>query len=251
MWDFSFFYEAAECYIHGQSPYECARFLYPLPTLFLILPLTAFSLPVAKAFWGLAMLASLVATCKRRAVWYALYVPVLQSFWLGQIDLVLLSAVFVATGPAIALLTLKPQLVWIYLPVWFLSVDWKERRNFAITVSALWGASLLAYPKWPIEFFQTTGNLRETAYTSPSLWAGDFLPWWLVIVIGVVLIARSKDKWAATMAVNPAIISYDLVVLLPRARWWLVPLSWLTQLFSNWAGMAAPHVILSIAKSLM
>src|SRR5574341_200265 len=99
-WDFSTFYHAAECWMRGQSPYICGHFFYPLPTVFLFLPLTAFPLAMAKVIWILAMLVSLVVVCKRRSPWYALYVPTLQSFYLGQIDLVLLPAVFLANGPA-------------------------------------------------------------------------------------------------------------------------------------------------------
>jgi hypothetical protein len=250
VWDFSTFYYAAECWMQGQSPYACAHFFYPLPTLFLFLPLTAFPLPVAKIIWMLLLLTSLVVVCKRRTVWYVLYVPALQALYLGQIDLVLLPAILLANGPAMALVTLKPQLVWIYLPIWLLSVNWVERKRFLIVAGALWGASFLAWPMWVPEFLATTRGLGQAAYASPSLWGGNFLPWWLVIILGIILIRYAKNRWAATMAVNPAVISYDLIVLLPRARWWLVPLSWITQWSANQIGAAWPHAALSVAIAL-
>jgi hypothetical protein len=250
MWDFSTFYHAAECWMQGQSPYACADFFYPLPTLFLFLRLTVFPLLVAKIIWMLVMLTSLVVVCKRSTVWFVLYVPALQALYLGQIDLVLLPAIFLANGPAIALVTLKPQLVWIYLPIWLMSVNGNERKRFFIVAGALWGASFLAWPGWILEFLATTRRAGQAAFASPSLWGGGFLPWWLVFLVGIILIRYAKNRWAATTAVNPAIISYELVVLLPQARWWLVPLSWITQWSANQVGAAWPHVVLSVATAL-
>lgn len=248
MSDFEIFYHAAQCFIHGQSPYNCAAFFYPLPTLFLFLPLTAFPLAVAKMVWALLMLICFVITLKRRAVWFALYVPALQAFWQGQIDLVLLPALALATGPAMALLTLKPQLIWLYLPIWFYGASWRERRLFLAVAGTMWGGSVLVQPGWVFEFLTTTRPMAQAAYASPSLWGGGWLPAVAVLVIGCALIWRNRrSALAATTAVNPALITYDLVVLLPGARWWLVPLSWITQYMAIRLGMAAPHALLSLA----
>lgn len=250
MGDFEIFYSAAVCFAGGQSPYTCANFFYPLPTVFLFLPLVAFPLPMAKIVWGLALLASLVVVCKRAAVWFVLYVPVLQVFWLGQIDLILLPAIVVANGGAMALLTLKPQLIWFYLPIWFIVSPWRERSVFLIVSAIMWGASFLAWPGWIVEFLRTTRPLSQAAYASPSLWGGGWLPWQIAILLGIFLVYITRNKWSATMTANPAIISYDLVVLLPYARWWLVPVSWATQWASNLVGSAWPHVMLSLLVAI-
>jgi hypothetical protein len=187
---------------------------------------------------------------KRRALWFMLYVPALQAFYLGQLDLLLLPMMLLATGPTMALLTLKPQLMWLYFPIWFYISSPRQRRAFLLVFSVLWGTSLIAYPVWPLEFLKTTRPLLQAAFASPSLWGGFFLPWPLVIGLGLLLVRFARDRWAAVTAVNPAIITYDLVLLLTRAHWWLVPLSWLTQYVSNLLGMAAPHVVLSLAVAL-
>jgi hypothetical protein len=249
-YDFGSFYNAAMCFIQGQSPYSCAGFFYPLPTLFLFLPFTAFPYPIARALWWLILLTAFVLTMKRRALWFMLYIPALQAFYLGQLDLLLFPLIAIATGPAMALLTLKPQLIWLYLPLWLYISSPRQRRAFLLVLSILWGASFVAWPLWPLDFLATTRRLSQAAYASPSLWGGSYLPWPLVIGLGLLLLRFARDKWAAVTAINPAIIAYDLTILLPKAAWWLVPLSWLTQYLSNLVGIAMPHVLLAVAVAL-
>lgn len=257
-YDFGTYYQAAQCWLQGQSPYACAGFFYPLPTLFLFLPFAAFPYPIARAIWFGLLLLAFVVTLRRRALWYILYVPTLQAAYLGQVDLLLLPLVAAATtgrlagtGPAMAILTLKPQLIWLYLPLWFVYAPARERRAFLLVAGGLWGASLLAWPAWSLEFLSTTRPLSQAAYASPSLWAGGLLPWWTLVPLAAALVYVSRNRFAALTAANPALISYDLVILLPRAKWWLVPLSWLTQAASLQFGAAWPHALLPLAAAAL
>lgn len=247
MWDFSIFHAAAVCWLNGIDPYTCIGFQYPLPTLFLFLPLAFLPLPVAKGVWLLIELICLVVVCKRWSVWYALFVPVLQSLWLGQIDLIMLPAMAVATGPAMALLTLKPQLVWLYLPFWLWSAGWRDRLSFGVVAGFLWGGSTLAYPGWVQGFTESTRELGQAAYASPTLFGGGFLPVWLIVLGFLVGMAVfSSRRWVVSFLFNPALNSYNLAGLLVWRRWWLVPASWGTQLLANQVGAAWPHLLLTV-----
>jgi hypothetical protein len=150
-----------------------------------------------------------------------------------------------------ALLTLKPQLIWLFLPIWFWGTSARERRRFLAISGGVWAASFVCRPSWPAEFLSTTRPIVQAAYASPSLWGGGVLPWWGVIPLGLALVIVARNRWAAATAANPALISYDLVILLPGARWWLVPLSWITQYAASALGMSAPHALLSVATALV
>lgn len=226
MTDFEIFHTAARCFLAGQSPYYCAPgWFYPLPTVYVFLPFALLPLPIAKIAWFAASLVALVAALKRRALLFMLFVPVLQVLWQGQLDLLLLPALASGTGIGMAIMTLKPQLVVLFLPLWWWSATWSERKRFVVFCVLLWGSSLILYPSWPWAFVEITRGPVGAAYVSPSLWAGGN-PWWLVVPLGVLFVAVAREKYAATLAFNPFILSYDLSMVALRAPWWIVPLSW-------------------------
>lgn len=259
MWDFDLLREATSCWLSGRSPYTgCGdnQLLYPLPVLYLLVPFALLPEPVAKIAWMVGMLLCLVLVLKRRALWYALSVPVLQVLYLGQLDLMFLAAVALTRNwLGVGLLTLKPQLIWLYLPLWFISRRRSERILFLLFVAVVYGSSLLFWPWWVGDWLITTKRLVDSAIGSPSFWG--LLTWpngWLWYVAAVLIGAFSvwwvlyrKNRYAATFAANPALLSYDLVLLLPFAKWWYVPLSWLCQFAANWMLDALPFLVLSVA----
>lgn len=186
----------------------------------------------------------MVSIFKWRIFWYFFYIPVLQCFAFGQVDLFLLPALFIRNSVSMALLTLKPQLIWLYLPFWFWQASKRERVLFILTVAVLWSLSFLIWPAWILHF--NTRPIPVAVYASPSLFGGEVLPWWTGIIVGVTLIILSRDKLAATTAVNPFIQMYDLILLLPGAKWWIVPLSWLCWGLYYWSGLIFPYVLLPI-----
>ena len=237
--DFEIFYRWGQCALQWQSPYTCGDMVYPLPIIVLFAPFALLPLRIAKFAWFSLSLVAFVYALKRRSLLFALFIPVVQAFYYGQVDLLLLPALASGSGIGVAFLTLKPQLAFLWAPIWFWNAPIAERWRFLAVSFAIWFGSLLFHPTWPIHFLIGTRSLAQTAYASPSLWGGGN-PWWLVIPSGVALIYFAKDKFAATTTVNPAINAYDLSMLSLNAPWWIVPASWVAfyisqQMGSVWA----------------
>jgi hypothetical protein len=244
MKDFEIFYSAARCVLSLQSPYTCG-FFYPLPSIILFLPFAVLPLNLAKISWFAISLIALVYTLKRRTIWFVLFISVLQAFFYGQVDLILLPALASQSGLGMAMLVLKPQLAVLWLPFWFWYATKEQRRIFLITSAIIWLGSLAIYPRWLIDFMSATRPVRQAAYASPSLWGGS-TSWVFVVLVGAGLLALSRYKYAATMVVNPAINTYDLTMLVLKAPWWIVPISWFIFIFSQRSGNAWSYVVLSL-----
>jgi hypothetical protein len=114
------------------------------------------------------------------------------------------------------------------------------------TAAGLYAAATIARPSWPVEFLQGTRSLHQAAVASPSLWGLNLIPWWIVVPVGLVLIYFARDRWAATLAVNPAINGYNLLILIRQKRWWLIPLSWVLHILANQFGTVMPSVLMSL-----
>jgi hypothetical protein len=289
MTDFDIFFQAARTWASGGKP----DWFYPFPTLFLFLPFLAFPLSVAKALWFALSLAAVVAVFKRFSLLAVFYVPLLQCLFLGQLDVIFLPLVALTAcrersrmgGPVgLALLTLKPQLVWLYLPIWIWSlvishlpalvvrrgsfaIDEGQRTNdqrqrtkdkgqiiIFLTVSGLlWGLPLLIWPDY-LAHWQSR-DPSQAAFASPSLWGGGYLHLGVILVTGAWLIIKvaqtPKEKWVAATAANPFLNIYNLVILLPLAGKWsrlaLVLLSWPVFWLTNQVGTAWPGIILTLA----
>jgi len=259
MTDFDIFYQAARAWASGGQP----DWLYPFPTLFLFLPFLAFPLPAAKVIWFGLSLAAVVAVFKRFSLLAVFYIPLLQCLFLGQLDPIFLPVVALPSGTGLALLTLKPQLVWLFLPIWVLTstlpqdqgsaANRKQIVSFLAVSGLLWGLPLLLWPDYLI--YWQSRDPAQAAYVSPSLWGGGYLHFGVILIIGGLFIIKAahtpKEKWAAVTAVNPFLNIYNLVILLPltrgRTRLALIPLSWVVFWLTNQVGTAWPGLILTLA----
>lgn len=194
---------------------------YPLPmnAIFALLALLPRWLALALVmFVGLALF---VAMFRRQALLWLFFQPVLAGLWLGQFDLIWLWLLRHSSPISLALLTLKPQLFPLALPV--LLSDRTKWRPFALACLALYGPATLIRPAWPLEWLRQVNDGRLGWTGSTTILA--------VPMIGIVLLlaasALTRLDWRAIFwTCNPTLRWYDFS-LLAGSSLWLIPLSWL------------------------
>lgn len=252
--DFDVFYYAARAVLAGQDPYALSGVYYPFPLFLLFAPLAALPLPAAHAAWTVIELAIFVTLLRRRALYAALFMPVVLAFLMGQLIMPLLAMFALLRrgrleGIATAWLLVKPQLVILLLP-WLFFRWWKHDRRQFLVCGGIWGALLAAsfviQPGWVQSWWAVSGERLRTPF-SPSLWGAlSFLPnWgWLIAASAVaagflVWAYRRKDfdiLCVVNLLVNPVIVSYDLTILTLFVRpLWM----WVVLTLLSWSAFAA------------
>ncbi|MBN1955650.1 MAG: DUF2029 domain-containing protein [Anaerolineae bacterium] len=172
-------------------------FYYPLPLLLLVLPLSALPYPVAAAAWlSLLLFAAAGAvgatlwglqwrapapTMGGLVLWALALFPVLWSLLLGQVSVLLLFFLCAGlaallrqrdglAGPCLALTALKPQLVYLLLPLlglWaVVNRRWRFLLSGAATAIGLTAVAALFLPPWPVLFWR-----KVTTYAAISPFA--------------------------------------------------------------------------------
>ncbi|MEW5721033.1 MAG: glycosyltransferase 87 family protein, partial [Chloroflexota bacterium] len=221
--DLDIFLRAAAAILQGSDPYSIAglEVFYPLPFYFLFIPLASLPAPVVYALWSALSASILIAILRQRVVWVAFSMPVLLTFLLGQVDVVMLALYValrssIAAGLALAFLVLKPQLVLLLAP-WMLWHWWRHARRqiilFGVVLGVIVLLSFVIQPDWIARFFARSGE-RTRAAISSSVWGVlAFLPspWWLIAGAlasgGLIVWAWRKDDFdliaAAGLLISP------------------------------------------------
>lgn len=191
---------------------------------------------------------------RRRAFLWLFYIPVIYSFLSGQLLMIWLGLMNLANGPALALLTLKPQLFIVALPT--LADRWKEvRRSFLLSCAAIYIPSLIIRPAWPIEWVRLVlADGRMTDGYSASAWG---MPITCIVLAGMAFAAivivqhpTAQRAWVTiTTAFNPALRVYDYSIL-SGASPWLIPASWLAWAVMRSVQHAWPFAALGIVIAL-
>ena len=178
--------------------------------------------------------------------------PAVQGIKLQQLSLVVsgliaLSAVLLMAGHlllagiALALATIKPQLVWplaAWLILWAIS-DWRRRRRFlwgfAAATAALLGGAEYLLPGWMTKFRQAIAAYRQYTGGAGSLLDVLVTPGWGRVISGLILLALAMVCWrlrreptgtaafslatavvlAATVVIVPMVAPYNQLLLLP------------------------------------
>ena len=241
--DFDVFWKAAQAILQGQDPYAIPGVYYPLPTFFVFLPLAALPLSIAHIVWSAIEAVVFVAILRRRAPLVILFMPVVLTFLMGQTVMPLVGVFALLRsglhgGIALALLMLKPQLI-VFVAPWLFWRWWKEDRrqivSFGLLLGTMIAAAFITQPDWANRWLTVSG-VRVRAPISPSIWGVlSFLPtpWWmlsaLLLTIGIVVWAWRRTDidlvMAATMLVNPVLISYDqtlFALMIEDTRAWIV-----------------------------
>ncbi|MBI5878478.1 MAG: DUF2029 domain-containing protein [Chloroflexi bacterium] len=173
-------------------------FAYPLYAIFMVAPFIGLPYDAAQAAWyalllpllfasGALILDTLGVRLRPLALagfmlWLIALYPAARSFILGQLSIVVFACLAAAwwaaakrrdalAGSLLALSTIKPQVVFLLVPLALLCA-WQVRRrrlvlSFALTLALLLAATLALQPDWPLGFARTA-----TAYAgyfdSPS-----------------------------------------------------------------------------------
>jgi hypothetical protein len=186
----------------------------------------------------------LLAILRARSLLVALSMPVLLTFLLGQVDIVMMALYAVlrsgiGAGVALAFLALKPQLVLLLVP-WMLWYWWRRDRRqivlFCVVLGAIIALSFVVQPDWVARFLARSGE-RTRAAISSSVWGLlSFLPapLWLIgaglLTIAAIVWAWRKndiDIVAATgLFISPFIFSYNLILLAVTIRSSLFWIGW-------------------------
>jgi hypothetical protein len=198
---------------------------YPLPMVgfYALLSLMPFWF-VALLICGLSLIV-LVAVCRYRAVAWAFYPPFILGFVVGQPDMLFVGLYAIGSPVALALMTLKPQLLVFALPklARFTRAEWKR---FLFWVSVLYVPATLVMPSWPVLWMRAVlyGDARLSNSTSASFWAEPVL-FLLLLPLVLLLLRRSLNPHALVLSLNPALRDYDYSLLLGRSLW-LIPAGW-------------------------
>jgi hypothetical protein len=178
--------------------------------------------------------------------------PAVQGIKLQQLSLVVsgliaLSAVLLMAGHlflagiALALATIKPQLVWplaAWLILWAIS-DWRRRQRFlwgfGAAMAALLGGAEYLLPGWMTKFRQAIAAYRQYTGGAGSLLDVLVTPGVGRVISGLILLALAMVCWrlrreaagtaayslatavvlAATVVIVPMVAPYNQLLLLP------------------------------------
>lgn len=216
--------------------------LYPLPIVGLFALWSLIPRGLGLVLWSVLSALALVAILKRKALMWIFFVPILQTFALGQMDIWYLWLASLKRPIAWALMTLKPQLFLFALPA--LIADRAAWRPFALWCAALYLPVTLIRPTWIVEWLRAMDDGRVIEHSAMTLL---YAPVALTFVILVALsIIHRLDYGMAIAAFNPFLRQYDLTMLAGRVTAWAIPLSWLTYLMSNKLLLPWPVALLGL-----
>jgi hypothetical protein len=214
--DFTWLLLSAKRLLAGANPYQGrlaplpydpeARLQYPLPTVLLAIPFTIFSQPVAGALF-IGASSALLAFLLTRADWWPLLLFTAFPFWeavnLAQFSPLVVAAVLL---PALPLALIKPNLS---LPA---VAAWPNVRGLLLS-AAVYGASLLLLPSWPLDMLRNADQVR---HVMPLLSATGPL-----LLLALLRWREPRARLLLAMAILPQrTLPYDQLLL------WLIPSSW-------------------------
>jgi hypothetical protein len=224
---------------------------YPYPLMVLLSPLALLPVEVAAVVVAVLMILAIVLSLKRKSLYWIFFVPLLQTLYLGQLD-VFFWLLYRARRPALwALLSLKPQLLLPVLPRILAS-----RRNageFLAALAALHLPFLVLRPSWPAEWFHFLLGFEQNRLTRvpASTTSGSILvsPWIIAFAAALALlfVLRRKNIEGLLFLVNPALLPYDYSLLAGGISRLAIPLSWVA-LWAAWQVRAGwPYALLLLA----
>jgi hypothetical protein len=259
LYDFDIFWRGGRSLLEGTSPYQVPGFYSPLPLAVLFAPLALLPLPVAYAIFVLAslwMLWKAAGSRGYRSGWALVSFPVLFTFFVGQVDLILaLSAALL--GPlALPFLLAKPQIAFVAAPWLLLHSD---RRKLALGTGAMLGMLLLCFwlrPDWVSEWLASTPQRADYGRHDSNLYrlvpegVRTMLVWILspiALALGIWLKERRRS-WAVLHLFTPVTNVYSAAALAE----WIGPvemlLSWMALLaVGNDVHHGAPVFVVALA----
>ncbi len=245
MSDYEVFYRIGQEMLQG---HYSALSLYPLPAMLLFALLALFPPQVGLAAILLGSIAILIALFKWHTLLWLWYVPVIQVFALGQIDILMLGLWRLNTFWSLALLSLKPQLFLLAIPA--LLKDRVLLKRTALVILFLYGIPTLFYPQWIGQWIHNIIADDRTVNASNAVLT--VAPILVFIVVAILTLARRWHWVTATTSFNPAIRSYDYSML-TGVTLWLIPISWLAWLaeaaWGQWWAMGVCGVAAGVVSA--
>ena len=216
-----------------EQEFDPGPFAYPFYTVFLLLPLVWLPYAWAEAIWlvflQVCLLAGLLLTVRVHgwrpppwllgctAIWAFLFYPDVRALILGQFSVFVFALVAlslwalkterdVMAGLCLALSTVKPQMVFLLIPLllWWAVRErrWLFSTSFLGGAILLVGASWLAEPAWMADFLRQVA--RYTSYTAIGS------PIWII----THLVFPALGVW------GEVVLSGLAVAFLTGAVWW-------------------------------
>lgn len=221
MSDYLAFYDSAV--LLGSGIYKS---LYPLPFVYFTMPITQLSPFVGYILLSIISIVLLVIKLKRSALLWIFYVPLLQTIYLGQVDVVFWFLLESKNPYLWALASMKPQ----FLPfiVYNLYKSRKDIWKFIIGMLLLYAPFFIIRPMWVMEWTRQLDDGRLGNNNSASFWAFGGL----FLLLLPLLIIKAKNYKGLFLSLNPAVRPYDYSLLI-GGHLLLIPLSWILMIISN------------------
>lgn len=216
--------------------------LYPLPAVGLFALWSLIPRGLGLVLWSALSALALVAVLKRKALMWIFFMPILQVFALGQMDIWYLWLASLKRPIAWALMTLKPQLFLFALPA--LIADRAAWRPFMLWCAALYLPVTIIRPTWIVVWLHAMDDGRVIEHSSMTLLYAPVTAIFAMLMI--LALTKSLDYGRVIASFNPFLRQYDLTMLAGCVTAWAIPLSWLTYLMSNKLLLPWPVALLGL-----
>lgn len=235
--DWYIFYVAGQSLHAGISPFLVEGYFNPIQVAWLI----SFTTWIPFSIWAPLMIAlsflCVVLLAKKRSHWVLLSLPFIFGMTMGSLDLFLLVPARFLGGWGLSLLTLKPQLGMLLIPIqlmdWWQKKKYRDILNFFTATVLLWGIPTLINPTWLQEWWNALPPIRSRMDSAASISGFVALTggaWVYIllfgIVFGLVLFKRSQAFYLIA-AFSPSIWPSDWVITYEFITWRFTLLSWL------------------------
>ncbi len=237
--DWMIFYQAGRYVRDGLSPYQVEGFFNPIQVAWLLSWTTW--LPFQVWVYGMIGLSFilLVVLLKKRAHWALLSLPFIFGMSMGSLDVLLWVPARLLGGWGLSLLTLKPQLALLVIPLqlsaWWRSGRRKEIERFFIATLIVWGVPTLLHPAWLPAWLRAvfTVDQRVRIHWAASLAGFSALTGYeglyiaLFFLVLLVFTLRGDDRYYLVAMFSPFFWPSDWILTAEYISWRFTLLSWL------------------------
>jgi hypothetical protein len=235
--DWYIFYAAGQAVSMGISPYKVEGFINPIQVAWLL----SFTSWLPFSVWVPIMISlsfiAIVFLAKKRSHWILLSLPFIFGITMGSLDAFLWVPARLLGGLGLSLLTLKPQLGLLLIPMqlleWWRKKNWREISAFFIASIVMWGIPTLIQPHWIKDWLTALPPMSTRTTDSASVAGFSALTgheWFYVALFAIVLVIllfyKSQDFYLAAMF-SPSIWPSDWIICAEFATWRFTLVSWL------------------------
>lgn len=235
--DWYIFYQAGRAINNGISPYLVEDYLNPIQIAWFLSLTTRIPFNI----WVMLMIGAsfllIVVLAKRKSHWVLLSLPFIFGMSMGSLDVFLWVPARLLGGGGLALLTLKPQIGMLIIPLqllqWWYAKDKKNIISFFAATIILWGIPTLLHPQWLREWLSVIPPIQERMFGAASVAGFSELTGYVWVYIAIftvvlaILILRRSDKFYLAAIFSPSIWPSDWMILSEYATWRFTLLSWL------------------------